>query len=238
MAKKIKSTQEIVERPVEVLTVTEVKNEGKKDYSVQLSDGFCVFILGKHGVEPKVGMRISLWGKRFGFIRGIALDNNVLFYRTVDEQEEQHKKDVEKANKQAKAKFLKDKAKLDAQYNALPDCFQRRLNKFRTNNPDFRWRFEAYEMFCCTEAMKMVNYIGSASSKITKDDFIDGKFDEKLLDNEAKLDNKEHSGNTHGMAVFLARLYFKDPEDVVKLHGALAPLVGSEEYGCVPRKKQ
>lgn len=44
-----------------------------------------------------------------------------------------------------------------------------------------------------------------------------------------------HSGNTFGMACRLAYLYLTEPENVIKLHGALAPLVGSKEYGCVPR---
>lgn len=237
MAIYCKGSMCIVEQPREVLTVKAVRKE-RKDYSVDMSDGFSVYIGGKHGVEPKVGMKIALWGKLFGVIRGIALDDAVLFYRTEAQQEEHNKKEIEKENKKQKAKFLKDKAKLDADYDALPDCFQRRLNKFRTNNPDFRWRFEGYEMFCCKEAMKMVRYIESPNAKVTKQDFIDGKFDRDMLDKEAKLDGTEHSGNTHAMAVYLARLYFADPEKVVKLHGALAPLVGSEEYGCVPRKKQ
>jgi hypothetical protein len=44
-----------------------------------------------------------------------------------------------------------------------------------------------------------------------------------------------HSGNTFGAALCLAHLYLTEPEAVAGVMGALAPLVGSEEYGCVPR---
>jgi hypothetical protein len=42
-----------------------------------------------------------------------------------------------------------------------------------------------------------------------------------------------HSGNTVGCACLLARLYLTSPEDVARMHGALTPLVGCAEYGCV-----
>ena len=41
-----------------------------------------------------------------------------------------------------------------------------------------------------------------------------------------------HSGNTFGCAVMLAILYVTSPEYIIKAHGALAPLVGCEAYGC------
>ena len=46
----------------------------------------------------------------------------------------------------------------------------------------------------------------------------------------------QHSGNTFGMACRLASIYLSLPENVIRLHGSLAPLVGSGEYGCVPKK--
>lgn len=226
----------IPEAPEQIYQVVEVNKQGK-NYSVKMSDGFCVYIEGKHGVEPKVGMQIALWGKPFRTIRGIALDHNVLFYRTEAEEEARHKKWCEDEDEKRKRKFAKDKKKLDADYAALPDCFQRRLNKFRTNNPDFRWKYEGYEMFCCNEAMKIIKYFRHPGRDNAKQEFIDGKADNDKVGELAGLAMTEHSGNTYGMSVFLARLYFVDPEKVVQLHGALAPLVGSEEYGCVPRKK-
>jgi hypothetical protein len=45
----------------------------------------------------------------------------------------------------------------------------------------------------------------------------------------------DHSGNTFGCSVKLALLSLEQPEGVVLIHGALSPLVGSKEYGCVPR---
>lgn len=41
--------------------------------------------------------------------------------------------------------------------------------------------------------------------------------------------NDGHSGNTFGCACALAFAYLDCPENVPKMHGALSPLVGSDE---------
>lgn len=47
----------------------------------------------------------------------------------------------------------------------------------------------------------------------------------------------EHSGNTHGMAIRMAMLYLAGRDDLIVGHyGAMAPLVGSDQYGDVPQK--
>lgn len=42
----------------------------------------------------------------------------------------------------------------------------------------------------------------------------------------------EHSGNTFGAACKLAHCFVAEPHLISKMHGALCPLVGCEEYGC------
>jgi hypothetical protein len=44
-----------------------------------------------------------------------------------------------------------------------------------------------------------------------------------------------HSGNTFGCAMFLAKCYLTDEKLVAVQHGALCPLVGCKDYGCVPK---
>jgi hypothetical protein len=48
----------------------------------------------------------------------------------------------------------------------------------------------------------------------------------------------QHSGNTFGAAVNLARLYLMWPDLVPEQYGALAPLVGSKDYGDIPPEDQ
>lgn len=44
---------------------------------------------------------------------------------------------------------------MDVDYENLPDAFKKRIDRFRANNPDFRFEFESYELFCCMEAVKI-----------------------------------------------------------------------------------
>jgi len=190
--------------------------------------------IGKeYGVVPKKGQLLEIYGGHGYPVRGVVIDGEVAYYLTPEEEHERHKAWVEEKNKEDKEKFEKNKETLDAQYDALPEVFQKRLDKFRTNNPDFRWKFEDYEMFTCRQAVVIAEHFKNAEE-------IEGwwKLDwgeQKKLVPEL---SDQHSGNTFGMAVKLAIFYLDCPENVIKLHGALAPLVGSAEYGCIPRTEE
>jgi len=153
-----------------------------------------------------------------------------MYYRTPQQAEEDHRKMCEKADKDKMKVFKKNKKKMDKDYDSLPDLFKKRIDKFRKNNPNFRWEYENYEMFCCKEALKIANVLKTA------DEIIKWK-DLPWEEQKKRVDISDgHSGNTFGCAVNLACLYLSQcPENVVRQYGALAPLVGSKEYGCVPR---
>jgi len=185
------------------------------------------------GFIPLPGMTVRFYGKGYGHtVRGIDIDGHISFYRTPEQAEEDHRKMCERYDLESRQAFKKQKKQLDKDYDGLPDFFQKRIDKFRRNNPDFRYKYESYEMFCCKEAVKIADTLKT----------------QEVLERWAKLDWAEqkqmvdiddgHSGNTFGCAVYLARLYLSEyPENVIELHGAMAPLVGSEEYGCVPKKQ-
>lgn len=198
-------------------------------------------------VVPKAGDSLRLCGS-FGFpVRGAIVDGVLIYYRTEAEEQARHKRDVAERQAQRRREFEeKGRAELDAKYNALPPIFQARIDKFRHNNPDFRWEYEGYEMFCCEEAVKLARHLGTVEAmehyvSLTRDTNI--RTDEaqwhreweeqKSIDRAAGLADG-HSGNTHGTAVALAFWYLKQPENVQRMHGALALLVGSFAYGCVP----
>lgn len=214
--------------------------ESADGYELGFDDGLCFWCPRVESVVPKVGDTIRLFGRGFGYtVRGLLVNGRVVFYRTEAEQEEENRRTVEESRRQRREEFEKNRAKLDADYDALPPIFQARVDKFRRNNPDFRWEYEDYEMFCCTQAVLLAQTLGSVEA-IRAWDKINSAEHDPPYDYKAQVAavpgwSDEHSGNTHGMAVALACWYLTQPEAVERMHGALAPLVGSAEYGCVPR---
>jgi len=182
---------------------------------------------------PMQGMMVRFYGKGFGYsVRGLEINGCIMYYRTPQQAEEDHIKMCKRHDSEDKKRFKKNKKKLDGDYNALPELFKQRINKFRNNNPDFRWKYESYEIFCCKEALKIANALKTID-EIQKWKNFPWEEQKKIVDID-----EGHSGNTFGCAVNLACLYLsKCPENIVKQYGALAPLVGSKEYGCIPKEK-
>lgn len=198
-----------------------------------------------HGIVPKIGDQYRSYGEFGQPARGMAINGILVYWHSPDEQRDIHKEWVAQANQDRRDKFEKERPSLDAQYEALPDIFKKRIDRFRQNNPDFRWEYESYELFCCTEAMKFVNHFKTFEAferyaALTQCSITDEKErwyreweEQKAIDRAAGIADG-HSGNTHGMAVALAGYYLRQPEAVAKLHGALSPLVGSWAYGDMP----
>lgn len=208
-------------------------------YEMVRGDGWSFYLAKQydddapHGVAPKVGDVARFYGRGVGFgVRGFVIGDQVAFYRTADEDRERGMAEVIAREEQQKEAFERTgRAALDADYAALPDVFKRRIDKFRSNNPEFRWKYEGYEMFCCTEAVKLATALKTADDVRA---FGDLRYEQQKMA-VPSLAHDQHSGNTFGCAVQLAYQYIAHAENVEKMHGALAPLVGSEEYGCVPK---
>lgn len=218
------------EKPFLMTHIEKVKRCGDS-WEICTRGGMCFLFDVKYGVKPRVGQVVSFYGAgEFRQIRGLKIGTEMVFYRTKEQQEEINRQQAKDYDNNQMKEFEEKKGELDTQYAALPDVFKRRLDKFRTNNPEFRWKYEGYEMFVCTEAMKIAEALSENAASIRI--FAGLSYAEQMR--QVKLADG-HSGNTFGAAVHLAWLYSTNPENVVKLHGALAPLVGSEEYGCVPK---
>ncbi len=161
------------------------------------------------GVQP--GDLVEQWGRGIGHtVRGCALGGRVLWYRTEAEEQARHEQWVADKDAADRQRFEDHRAELDAKYAALPDVFQRRLDRFRAGNPDFRWQFEGYEMAACEAAL----IIAESGEK------------------DPRLDALGLSGNQFGFAKRLAHWFLTEPENVVLEHGAMVPLVGCVAYGC------
>lgn len=279
----------------EDLIITEVKNreeDGMSWYTISCeSSGFGMPKVD--GVDPpEVGDRVRMWNYRGMMILGMALRGTVVYYRT--EEENQARLEAEAQEKEAKDKAeweATGQAELQARYEALPEAFQHRIDKYRRNNPRFGWRFEAYEMTCCEQAAIYAAMAEAQTRNIDEetDEKIAEHFKERAIerarellkeqgkdmaeeavsDLEAVMDqarkeaipeeaevrwllwwkslsgeesralmpeyDDELSGNMFGCACNLAMLWLVHGEEaVVRQYGALAPLVGSDEYGDSP----
>ena len=176
---------------------------------------------------PTTGMKAKFYGKGAGHtIRGVVIDDIVFYYKTSKQQEQYHQRQIKEQNKKEKEEFKLNKNALDKKFKALPRVFQQRIQRFRDHNPNFRWKYESYEMFVCEEAVKIAETLKTirAITKWSKNDWKKQKTLVNISDN--------HSGNTFACAVFLAKLYANKSPNVIEAHGALTPLVGCEEYGC------
>lgn len=224
----MKKLSEIVEKPYEHYPIDGVQ---ECDECLEISfDNGTVYGLNKsYSLTPKVGDTIYLWEDGIGLlIRGIAINDDVAFYRTVEEQKEIDKFDDAERDRKQNEEFEHDKDKMDAEYDALPKLFRQRIDKFRKTNPNFRWKFERYEMLCCKDAVLIAETLKTpeAVQAFSEKDYSE----QKLL---VPGINDGHSGNSWNCAVLLAKLYVSEnPEYVVLAHGVLTALVGCDKYGC------
>lgn len=219
-----------LDRSAEKVTIEEI-HEHADSWSISTKEG-CGFMIGKKwGVEPKVGDIVTLYTQGISFIRGIDLNGQELFYKTDAELETHRLKEKIRMEREKEERFAENKENMDAQYDALPEVFRKRIDRFRSNNPKFRQDYEECELFCCEQAVIIANTLKTPEKVI--------EFQEMDWDSQVELIPEidcGHSGNTFGCAVGLAHWYLKDAEVVPKMHGALAPLVGSEKYGELPNR--
>lgn len=218
--------QPIEELPFESGVITSVDGE-----SMELADSSWI---GTRGASVRAGQPYALWGRGFGFeVRGCAVGNKVLWY----ESESDHANRVASEALQREA-VKRDKARADLSETreriaALPESLRTRIRRLEDNNPDFWWRFMPYELFVCEEARLIADLLKTVES-------IDEFHGLPYEDQKSRVPFSDgHSGNTFGMACMLAKVLVSGDDDlVVEMHGALAPLVGCEEYGCHPHDSE
>ncbi len=214
-------------------TIDSVTGDRRRGWVVNFDGATCFGIPESSPIEPRPGMVITLFGRGFGHpVRGCLLDGACVFYRTPEEEKAKCRADAQAREREQREQFDREREILDARYDALPACFRDRIDRFRSNNPDFRWRFEAYELYCCEQAVVIASVMKSAGEVRT---FASMGWDEQVARCPGLDDG--HSGNTFGAACRLAMDYLTDPGHVSQRHGALAPLVGSKAYGCVPSEE-
>lgn len=184
------------------------------------------------GFVPLIGDSIKQYSddKHFALgsrIRGMVIRDEIIFYRTPEEEEAHQQKLHEEYIVSQKNEFSRNKEKLDRDFESLPAIFQDRIRKFRLTNPDFRWQHESYEMMCCTQAMVLVEALKTVEAI---DAWNELSYEKQMM--AVPLFSDQHSGNSASAAVYLAKCYLTDPDLVFAAHGALTSLTGCDDYGC------
>lgn len=204
-------------------------------YAITLWDGWLLWLhddygAGPHGIVPQVGDTIRIYGQGIGYIiRGIDVNGREAFYRTAAEQRAQDRHDAEQRKREKQSEFNLDRESYDRRVAALPQPFWPRFERFRSNNPEFRWEFEGYELFTCEQAVVIAQALQTVEA-VRAFQAMDWDDQQRAVPGLSS----DHSGNTFGCACFLARVYLEAPELLKEQHGALCPLVGCRGYGCVP----
>lgn len=209
--------------------LTEVRESG--DY-YELGTGGCWLAVKKTQCQrpPQVGQVARYYGRGFGHpVRGVDIDGVEVYYETETDHRARLEREQAERDREAKAKADANRPALDARVAALPDCFQKRIARFRRNDPNFYWNHEGYEMSACVDAVKIADACGSAE-EVRK--FAKLGWNEQTSRVPSISDG--HSGNTFGMACRLAHHYLADPRLVFAEHAAISPLLGCEGAGCPP----
>jgi hypothetical protein len=177
------------------------------------------------GLVPKVDDDIDVKVHGGTFVAGVKINDEIVFDMSEKEIEVESKKLASQVDKQRRELFLKMQPDLDRDYAALGPEFKSRIDRFRFTNPDFRWKYEAYEMAVTKAAV-------SIAAKFPNEDEII-RF--KKMDFDTQLDLVpeiyDFSGHMVGFACLLAGCFVVAPHEVVNVPGALAPMLGVKEYG-------
>lgn len=220
---------DITETPMEIGFIQQISGGGFEG-----SDGWWLG-LGDATAWAQVGHEYKTWGDGIGRpVRGLMVDGKIAWYRTPEEQAEKHRQEIAAMKAKQLVDFEAKKEGYFARIEALPDVFKQRMQKFQMTNAEFDIEYGEYELFCCEQAVIVAEILKTA-------DAIDDwwalnsaahGYDWKAQHAMVPGWSDDHSGNTAGCAMMLAKAYVTDPEFVIKQHGALTPLVGCEAYGC------
>lgn len=216
-----------------VLTVEPLPERREREWTVSLADGGCLWVATEEDAAspgaPEPGMTLRLFGRGMGYpVRGIGLVEDgalaaLYRYQTEAEAVAERQQEILATEEKRRRDWEEGRDDFARRVRALPEPFRNRIEFFMRRQA---WgpEFGGYELFSCEEAVKIARHVGAPE-----------KVNAFYADREAQKlcgISEEHSGNTFGTACALARAFLEDPERVPKMHGALCPLVGCEDYGC------
>lgn len=184
-----------------------------KHYDIHLEDGVVFGLAKKHlsrgKIVPQAGDTITLHTYGGSSIRGVDLNGKKLYYHTTEQLEADRQKWLAKRQKEKEASFKKNVKRLDKSYDKLPDAFKRRFDRFRAKDPNFRVDAEAYEMFCCEQAVLIANTCKTPEKVKAFHALQDWSEKEKMV--PGIIDGSYH---THQCAINLAYWFLTDSSKI------------------------
>jgi len=207
----------------------ELSESDEEFFDILCENSIGFFLSKKYGVTPKIGDKVQLKWPLGMTVSGIKINDQIIYDLNEKELEERHEQSRQKTLEKQKKEFEKNKENMDADYDALPEIFKKRIDRLRKNNPDFRWQCEAYDVFACKEAIKIAEVI-----KTTEELSEFAKYSYEKQTELVKLDYN-HSGGTFGQAMQLAHCLIDKKEQYIPyVHSSLAQIGGCESVGCYP----
>ena len=192
----------------------------KKGWQIRYDGSWSLWIQSiPDGYTPKVGSDLCSFANGC-FVLGVVIDGHVCRYKTCEQERREQQAALERRREETRKQFSEH----DAAIEKLPDVFQRRIKKFQ-RAPLFREDLEAYEIFVCEQAVLFAEKLQTIDELIRWSELDFGQRREVVPEI-----SDGHSGNTFGLACCLARLYLEQPEMIMEMPGAMAPLVGSNAY--------
>lgn len=201
----------------ETVLVDDVREtDDANGHEIRFKDGFAIVLKGP---RPKVGDEVTLYGGMGYPVYGWALNGEIVEWQTPWERFAKRMAMLAGFDRGHREDFARDKAKLDAKYEALPAPLKARIDRFRRESPSFRIDSEAYEMAAVGDAPKIAKALAAKYGWPTNDDLrVSGGNSEEIKravsefyelgyeEQKAIVPDLEdgHSGNTFGGAVSLA----------------------------------
>lgn len=217
------------QEPTTIKTVTYSGSDPyDSTYDIQMEDSVGFMMKDEYHVVPKVGDTIQLKTKNFSTVAGVKLNGKILYEKTDEQLDQEHYEYCQNQEKTKKETFEKNKVQQDADYEALPPVFKRRIDRFRANNPNFRWDIEPYVLFASKEAVKILKVCKTVEELSA---FHKMSYEEQKA--KAGID-EGHSGGTFGEAMQLAHAYVENEKYVPYIHSSLAHIAGCDKVGCLP----
>lgn len=218
------------------MVLDDVKGDVDSDFTA-ISQHRGLLVKAKWGKTPKVGDTLIVIEAKNGRIRGLVLNQDLLFYHDDLHLELYRRRKLSEAQREKLETFERQRADLDATYRSLPRVFKMRIDRFRREGPNFRINFESYDMMTCQQATIMQQQLIKPREvkRFAKLDYSLQKLRVAGLD-------EGHSGNSFGFSCRLAywyaiyrttkkpRLKERVKQCIIQNCGALAPLVGSDAY--------
>jgi len=191
--------------------VKEASKDGNRwNITTTFSTGFSVEFIG----EVREGQSVEIAVKGCSYVIGVKLDGIIIMLKTEEDIARERKEWLAKYEQQKLDKYNLSKEIWKTDIANLPTPLKIRINRIIKDKGGFKPAFldmASYELFCCVEASKLIDYFKA----LFAEKGITGECDEAIIIYKEHVHgfndhpdmpkmSKDHSGNTHGGSIYLA----------------------------------